>query len=95
MSKTADITVFVPTPLRRHCNGRPELTLHAFDVRALLQQSEEEYPKVHEGVCDETGKVRRHMNFFVNKEHMQEYDGVDTSLRNGDVVTIMTAVSGG
>jgi molybdopterin converting factor small subunit len=39
--------------------------------------------------------LRRHINLFVNTHHMRDRDGLDTSLEPGDVVTIMTAVSGG
>ncbi|MBA0086518.1 MAG: MoaD/ThiS family protein, partial [Acidobacteria bacterium Pan2503] len=45
--------------------------------------------------CDETGKVRRHLNVFVNSDNVRDLDGVDTKLTRGDVVTILPAVSGG
>ncbi len=53
------------------------------------------YPKLHRSICDETGGLRRHINLFVNIHHMRDRDGLDTQLAAGDVVTIMTAVSGG
>lgn len=90
-----DITVFVPTPLRRYCRDAAELSLRSSDVRALLATLERKYPELHRCVCDETGAVRRHINIFVNEEHMRELAGLETSLASGDVVTIMTAVSGG
>jgi molybdopterin synthase sulfur carrier subunit len=46
-------------------------------------------------VCDETGAVRRHINIFVNDEHMRDLDGLDSAVVPGDVVTILPAVSGG
>ena len=62
------------------------------DVLARLEQS---FPKLHRSICDETGAVRRHINVFVNTHHMRDRQGLDTRLETGDVVTIMTAVSGG
>ena len=53
------------------------------------------YPKLHRSICDETGAVRRHINLFINTHHMRDRDGLDTQLVAGDIVTIMTAVSGG
>ena len=39
--------------------------------------------------------MRRHVNLFVNADHMRDRDGLDTALAPGDVVTILPAVSGG
>ena len=89
------ITVSVPTPLRGCCAGASELTLPATSVRAVLEELERRYPALHRSICDETGTVRRHINLFVNTEHMRDCNGLDTSLEPRDVVTIMTAVSGG
>ena len=93
--RTATITVSVPTPLRDCCGGAAELSLPAANPRALLEELERRYPKLHRSVCDETGAVRRHINIFVNTNHMRDLKGLDTPLASGDLVTIMTAVSGG
>ena len=50
---------------------------------------------LYRNVCDETGKVRRHLNVFVNSNNVCDLDGVDTMLTPGDVITILPAVSGG
>ena len=89
------VTVSVPTPLRHCCAGAAELSLQTADLRTLLEELERRYPALHRSICDETGAVRRHINLFVNTEHMRDRDGLDTPLAAGDAVTIMTAVSGG
>ena len=89
------IKVNIPGPLRDCCAGAAELALRATSVRAVLEELEQRYPKLHRSICDETGAVRRHINLFVNTQHMRDLDGLDTSLEPGDLVTIMTAVSGG
>lgn len=91
----ATITVSIPTPLRDCCAGASELSLSAANVRAVLEELERRFPKLHRSICDETGAVRRHINLFVNSNHMRDHDGLDTQLVAGDIVTIMTAVSGG
>jgi molybdopterin converting factor small subunit len=50
---------------------------------------------LYRNVCDETGKVRRHLNVFVNSDNVRDLDGIDTTLAPGDVVTFLPAVSGG
>jgi molybdopterin converting factor small subunit len=95
LASAGAINVSVPTPLRNCCAGASELALIATDVRGVLEELERSYPALHRSICDETGAVRRHINLFVNTQHMRDFNGLDTSLESGDVVTIMTAVSGG
>ena len=89
------ITVLVPSPLRNCCAGAAELALSATNLRDVLEELERRHPALHRCVCDETGTVRRHINLFVNTHHMRDRNGLDTPLAQGDVVTILPAVSGG
>ncbi len=89
------IAVHVPGVLRACCGGASELSLSAASVRAVLEQLEKNYPALYRSVCDETGKVRRHVNLFVNTSHVRDREGLDTALVPGDVISIIPAVSGG
>jgi sulfur-carrier protein len=95
MTEAAKIKVHVPTLLRHYCDGAAELSLQASSVQAALEQIELSHPSLYSGICDETGKVRRHVNLFVNAAHIRDRQGVDTALVAGDVLTILPAVSGG
>lgn len=95
MSTAPTITIHVPGPLRVYCEGASQLSLSAPTVRVALEQLEQRHSSLYRNVCDETGKVRRHLNIFVNSDHMRDLNGVDTALAAGDVVTILPAVSGG
>ena len=81
--------------LRNHTGGASELELAASSVRAALEEIEQRHPSLYRCICDETGKVRRHVNLFVNTSHMRDREGLDTTLMQGDVITILPAVSGG
>jgi len=89
------IRVLVPSPLRNCCAGASEIALPATSLRAVLVELERRHPVLYRSVCDETGTVRRHINLFVNTDHMRDRNGLDTPLAPGDVVTILPAVSGG
>lgn len=91
----ANITIFVPGPLRDCCAGAAELAIPAANLRALLTGIEQRYPALYRSICDETGAVRRHINLFVNNDHMRDRDGLETTLAPGDGVFILPAVSGG
>jgi molybdopterin synthase sulfur carrier subunit len=91
----AAVKVFVPGPLRTYCGGAREIALSAATVRATLDQLERDYPYLYNCVCDETGAIRRHINVFVNSEHIRDRDGLETELVPGDTIIILPAVSGG
>jgi len=89
------VTVIVSSPLRDFCGGAGEVHVAATTLRGVLDELERREPRLHRAVCDETGRVRRHVNLFVNEIHMIEYGGLDAPLAPEDVVTILPAVSGG
>ena len=91
----ARVTVHVPPVLRSYCGGVTEISLSAASVRSALEEMERSYPALYRNVCDETGRVRRHVNLFVNTSHVRDRDGLDTVLVPGDVLMILPAVSGG
>ena len=95
MSGASSIRIHVPTMLRDGCDGASELQLNAGTVRAALALIEQRYPSLYRGICHETGVVRRHVNLFVNADHIRDLEGLDTPLRPGDVVAVLPAVSGG
>ena len=90
------ITVMVPGPLRTYCGGASQVEVaDASSVGAVLDQLKSKFPQLHHGVRDEAGGVRRHINIFVNSDNTRDLQGMDTAVQDGDVVTILPAVSGG
>jgi molybdopterin converting factor small subunit len=71
------------------------LTLDSASVRAALLELEKLEPALYGCVCDETGAVRRHVNLFVNDDHIRDLAGLDTALKPGDLLLILASVSGG
>ena len=93
--KVVGVTLYIPAPLRQYCGDEAELELKAPSVRALLAQLEWRHPALYRCVCDETSAVRRHINIFININHIRDREGLDTPLTTGDAVSILPAVSGG
>jgi adenylyltransferase/sulfurtransferase len=89
------VTIHLPTALRKYCGGAADVPVSANTVKTALGELEKTQPALYVNLCDERGRVRRHLNVFVNSDHMRDRDGLDTPLNDGDVVTILTAVSGG
>ncbi len=95
MGPTPTITIHVYGQLREYCAGASQLSVSARTVREALDDLERRQSALYRNLCDETGKVRRHLNVFVNSDNVRDLDGVDTVLTSGDVVTFLPAVSGG
>lgn len=95
MDSSANITIQLPREFRAQGNGTATLSVSAISVRDALSELGRQYPALHRGVCDETGRPRRHINLFVNSAHIREQQGLETLLKTGDVITILPAVSGG
>lgn len=95
MHPTPSITIHVPGPLRSYCENDELLPIAARTVLEALQVLERDQADLYRNICDETGAVRRHLNIFVNADHVRDLDGVHTALKTGDVVTFLPAVSGG
>jgi MoaD family protein len=87
----------LPGQLRDCCGGVTELELPVAceSVQGLLDELLRRHPALHRSVCDETGAVRRHVNLFVNADHVRDRAGLGTPLVAGDVLSIYPAVSGG
>jgi len=90
-----NVTVFIPGPLRDRCGGKTRLALEAGTVGAALAEIERRHPSLYQGICNETGAVRRHVNVFVNTANIRDREGLDTALVEGDEVIILPSVSGG
>lgn len=89
------IRVAIPHPVRQFCGGQAELLLMAGTIRCLLAQLAHSHSQAHTQLCDERGEPRPHINVFVNSDHIRARAGLDTPLCEGDVVSILPAVSGG
>ncbi len=89
------ITVRVPTPLRRITNGQGEVQVQASTIREAIERLEEAYPGFKERLVDEQGEVRRFVNLYLNDEDIRFLKGLDTGLKDGDVLSIVPAIAGG
>ena len=89
------VTVRIPTPLQRLTNGQGEVQCEGTTVRELLENLEQRCPGVKERICDETGKLRRFVNVFVNEEDIRFLQSDQTPVKGGDEVSIIPAIAGG
>ncbi|MFN3870816.1 MAG: ubiquitin-like small modifier protein 1 [Aquificaceae bacterium] len=89
------ITIRVPTPLRRITNGQGEVQVEASTIKEAIEKLEEIYPGFKERLLDEKGEMRKFVNLYLNDEDIRFLKGLDTELKDGDVISIVPAIAGG
>ncbi len=89
------VKVLIPTPLQKLTNDQATLDCSGTSVAELLESLEQNCPGIKARLCDEQGQLRRFVNFYVNSEDIRFLDGINTSLSDGDEVSIIPAIAGG
>jgi len=80
--------------LQRHLPA-PECTFAGRTVRAALDEVFAANPRLRSYIVDEQGRLRRHVNVFVNDRPVADRDGLGDALVETDEVYVMQALSGG
>jgi len=67
----------------------------AADLKELLDALETRYPGVRKSICDESGKLSRFVNVFVNDEDIRFLGGETYRFQDGDEVLLIPSIAGG
>ena len=89
------IKVRIPTPLRPLTKGKGEIEAQAKSIAEMIENLNASQPGIKDRLCDETGDLRRFVNIYVNEEDIRFLKGKETSLKDGDEVSIVPAIAGG
>ncbi|MFH1347504.1 MAG: MoaD/ThiS family protein [Candidatus Margulisiibacteriota bacterium] len=89
------IKVRIPQPLQKLTQGKELVEASASDVKSLIDDLEKSFPGIKDRICDESGKVRRFINIYVNDEDVRFLKGEATALKEGDEVSVIPAIAGG
>jgi len=90
------IRVRLTAQLRDYARGAREVELDsASDLGSMVSKLEESFPGIGGRIVDDQGRIRAHVNVFVNSENSRELRNERTPLRDGDVVHILPSVAGG
>lgn len=89
------MTVKLHGAFSEFAGGARSASCDAADIAGALASVVGRYPGLAERLRDEHGRLREHVSIFANDEEMRHLAGERTALRDGDVVHIVPAVSGG
>ncbi|OGW77905.1 MAG: molybdopterin synthase sulfur carrier subunit [Omnitrophica bacterium GWA2_52_8] len=89
------IKIRIPTPLQKLTGDKAEVAVQARNVNEMIEALEKSYPGIKSRICDETGKIRRFVNIYLNEEDIRFLSQEKTGLKDGDEVSIVPAIAGG
>ncbi|MBU3758924.1 MAG: MoaD/ThiS family protein [Candidatus Omnitrophica bacterium] len=89
------VKVRIPTPLQKLTNQNALVEIQAATVRELMEALEKNYPGIKERLCEPSGKIRRFVNVYLNEEDIRFLSQEDTSIKDGDEISIVPAIAGG
>jgi MoaD family protein len=88
------VTVKIPTQLRAATAGEATATVDGDTVGEVLDSLYERFAELRSRIAEDGG-LRRFVNVYVGEEDIRFLDGLDTTVADGDEVTILPAVAGG
>jgi sulfur-carrier protein len=89
------VIVRIPTPLQKLTNNMAEVAVEASSIREMVDHLEQKYPGIKERLCDDSGRLRRFVNVYVNEEDIRFLDNENTPVQDGAEVSIIPAIAGG
>lgn len=93
-----EITVLLPGVLQPLAGGQSVLSAtadRAVTVAGVLDSVTGGHPALARRLRDETGKVRRYVNIYVNGHEIRRLQGLATEISPGQELLIIQSVAGG
>lgn len=89
------VRVYIPAPFRRLTGDRTHLEVEGHSVGEVLEQLDRTYPGFQDLVLDENHRIPLHINIYLNNREIQNLQGIETAVQDGDEVAVIPAIAGG
>ena len=89
------IEVKIPTILRTYTGGAKSVEASGGTLAELIDDLDTANPGLKGRLITDNGDLHRFVNVYVNDEDVRFTGSLQTSLKDGDAVTILPAVAGG
>jgi sulfur-carrier protein len=89
------VRVLLHGAFRGFAGGVGDVTLDATTIREALDTLVRAHPSLAERLRDERGTLRPHLALFINQDDARLLGWEDAPLRDGDIVHLIPALSGG
>ena len=89
------VAFLIPTPLRPYTDHQDAVEVDGSTVGEVLSSLTARYGELRRHLYSDEGKLRSFVNVYVNDDDIRYLEREATSLKAGDVVSIVPSVAGG
>ena len=89
------IQVRVTAVLQKLTGGQKTVEAKGSNVGEIIEDLESRHPGFRQQMFTDDGKLHRFVNVYLNDEDIRYTGGVDTAIKDGDVIDILPALAGG
>ena len=87
--------ILIPTPLRPYTDKRDAVDASGTTIGELLADLTRQHEGLKAHLYNDQGKLRSFVNVYVNDEDIRYLQKDRTSVREGDVISIVPSIAGG
>jgi molybdopterin synthase sulfur carrier subunit len=89
------VIVRIPTPLQGLTNNLSEVAAEGGTVSDIMNHLDAKYPGLKDRLYDQSGKLRRFVNVYVNDEDIRFMQNEETVVKDGAELSIIPSIAGG
>jgi molybdopterin synthase sulfur carrier subunit len=89
------VAVQIPSLLRKATGGEKQVNLEGQTVAEVLENLTKQYPSLKDRILADDGKPQPFIVLYVNNEDIRFLQELNTTVKDGDVISILPAVAGG
>ncbi|MEI7848493.1 MAG: ubiquitin-like small modifier protein 1 [Chloroflexota bacterium] len=88
-------TIRIPTPLRAYTGGQSEVPVNGSTVNEAITDLTRLHPSLKPHILQDDGELRPFVNLFKGEENINNLQGLDTTLGEGDRLLLIPSIAGG
>ena len=88
-------TIKIPLPFRTYTAGNSEVSVQGETVSQALADLMEQHPAFRPHLVNAEGRLRPHINLFVEGSNIRNLQGLDTPLADADTLRVVPSIAGG
>ena len=89
------VKVMLPAAFTRHTDGQKQFESAAANLPSLLADIDQTFPALSHQIKDESGKLRKFINIYINDEDIRFLGGDTYAFQDGDEVMLIPSIAGG
>lgn len=87
--------VRLPTPLRPYASGQSDIEVKGSTVSEALESLLGSYPALRPHLLNNENQLRPFVNLFLGEDNVNELQGMQTPLKEGDRLLLLPSIAGG